>query len=34
MKIMNEEQIIPVNFYIDEVECGVVYTKELMEKIR
>ena len=34
MMIMNESQIIPVNFDIDTVECGVVYARELMEKIR
>lgn len=34
MKIMNESQIIPIDFDIDTVECGVVYARELMEKIR
>ena len=34
MMIMNESQIIPVDFDIDTVECGVVYARELMEKIR
>ena len=33
MKIMNESQIIPVDFDIDTVECGVVYARELMDKI-
>ena len=32
MTIMNESQIIPVDFDIDTVECGVVYARELMEK--
>lgn len=34
MKIMNESQIMPVNFDINTVECGVVYARELMEKTR
>lgn len=34
MMIMNESQIIPVDFDIDTVECDVVYARELMEKIR
>lgn len=33
MVIVNESQIIPVNFDINKVECGVVYARELMEKI-
>lgn len=32
MKIMQDSQIIPVEFDIDNVECGVVFAKELMEK--
>lgn len=34
MKIMNKSRIIHVDFDIDTVECGVVYARELMEKIR
>lgn len=34
MKIMNESQIIPVDFDIETVKCGVVYARELMEKIK
>lgn len=33
MVIMNESKIIPVDFNIDTIECGVVYAKELMERL-
>lgn len=34
MMIMNKSQIIPVDFDIDTVECGVVYARELIDEIR
>ena len=34
MNILSESKIIPVGFNIDTVECGVIYARELMDKIR